>query len=239
MNALQMLAQAAGIAYAAGLNLYATLGIVGLIARFGWVGPLPEGLAGLGSWWIIGVALVLMTVEFVVSLMPSVAAIWDTLHSLIRPPAAAALAAATAWHADPIFVLVAALVGGSLAVTTHTTKLGLRYAIDASPDPIGNAVMSIVELGLVSTICVVLWPHPFLTLVFALVVPVDHSYGHLGENRGVVPNAPQKPGEESSRSIAPLRSGAQERPAQRQVLRMDEATIQHRLWKQDLVRRCS
>lgn len=170
MNALQMLAQAAGIAYAAGLNLYATLGIVGLIARFGWVGPLPEGLAGLGSWWIIGVALVLMTVEFVVSLMPSVAAIWDTLHSLIRPPAAAALAAATAWHADPVFVLVAALVGGSLAVTTHTTKLGLRYAIDASPDPIGNAVMSIVELGLVSTICVVLWPHPFLTLVFALVV---------------------------------------------------------------------
>lgn len=165
-----MLAQAAGIAYAAGLNLYATLGIVGLIARFGWVGPLPEGLAGLGSWWIIGVALVLMTVEFVVSLMPSVAAIWDTLHSLIRPPAAAALAAATAWHADPVFVLVAALVGGSLAVTTHTTKLGLRYAIDASPDPIGNAVMSIVELGLVSTICVVLWPHPFLTLVFALVV---------------------------------------------------------------------
>ena len=170
MNALQMLAQAAGIAYAAGLNLYATLGIVGLIARFGWVGPLPEGLAGLGSWWIIGVALVLMTVEFVVSLMPSVAAIWDTLHSLIRPPAAAALAAATAWHADPVFVLVAALVGGSLAVTTHTTKLGLRYAIDASPDPIGNTVMSIVELGLVSTICVVLWPHPFLTLVFALVV---------------------------------------------------------------------
>ena len=165
-----MLAQAAGIAYAAGLNLYATLGVVGLIARFGWVGPLPEGLAGLGSWWIIGVALVLMTVEFVVSLMPSVAAIWDTLHSLIRPPAAAALAAATAWHADPVFVLVAALVGGSLAVTTHTTKLGLRYAIDASPDPIGNAVMSIVELGLVSTICVVLWPHPFLTLVFALVV---------------------------------------------------------------------
>ena len=55
-------------------------------------------------------------------------------------------------------------------MTTHTTKLGLRYAIDASPDPIGNAVMSIVELGLVSTICVVLWPHPFLTLVFALVV---------------------------------------------------------------------
>ncbi|MEP6618087.1 MAG: DUF4126 domain-containing protein [bacterium] len=170
MNALQMLAQAAGIAYAAGLNLYATLGIVGLVARFGWVGPIPEGLTGLSSWWIIGTALALVTIEFLVSLMPSVAAIWDTLHSLIRPPAAAALAAATAWHADPGFVLVAALLGGSLAVTTHTTKLGLRYAIDASPEPIGNGVMSVAELGLVSTICIALWPHPFLTLAFAIIV---------------------------------------------------------------------
>ena len=170
MSALQMLAQAAGIAYAAGLNLYATLGVVGLVARFGWVGPLPEGLVGLGSWWLIGIAMVLVVAEFMASVIPSIAAIWDTLHSLIRPPAAAALAAATVWHADPIFVLVAALVGGSLAVTTHTTKLGLRYAIDASPEPIGNGVMSIAELGLVSAVCIAVWPHPFLTLAFALIV---------------------------------------------------------------------
>ena len=62
---------------------------------------------------------------------------------LIRPPAAAALAAATAWHGDPVFVLVAALLGGGLAITTHTTKLGLRYAIDASPEPVTNGVTSI------------------------------------------------------------------------------------------------
>jgi hypothetical protein len=172
MNALQTLAQAAGIAYAAGLNLYATVGIVGLAARLGWIGPLPGSLAGLSSWWVIIVALVLMTIEFLASLIPAVASAWDTLHSLVRPPAAAALAAATAWHGDPAFVLVAALIGGSLAVTTHTTKLGLRYAVDMSPEPLSNGVTSVAELGLVATIALALWQHPYLTLAFALLVLV-------------------------------------------------------------------
>jgi hypothetical protein len=170
MNALQTLAQAAGIAYAAGLNLYATVGIVGLAARLGWIGPLPGSLAGLSSWWVIIIALTLMVIEFGASLMPAVASAWDTLHSLIRPPAAAALAAATAWHGDPAFVLIAALIGGTLAVTTHTTKLGLRYAVDMSPEPISNGVTSTVELGLVTTIALTLWQHPYLTLAFALGV---------------------------------------------------------------------
>ena len=170
MNALQTLVQSAGIAYAAGLNLYATVSVVGLATRFGWIGPLPGSLAALSSWWVIGIALALMTVEFLASLIPAVASIWDTLHSLIRPPAAAGLAAATAWHGDPAFVLVAALLGGGLAVTTHTTKLGLRYAIDASPEPISNGVTSVAELGFVTTIALTLWSHPYLTMTFALVV---------------------------------------------------------------------
>jgi hypothetical protein len=170
MNALQTLAQAAGIAYAAGLNLYATVGIVGLAARLGWIGPLPGSLAGLSSWWVIIAALTLMVIEFAASLVPAVASAWDTMHSLIRPPAAAALAAATAWHGDPAFVLVAALVGGTLAVTTHTTKLGLRYAVDMSPEPISNGVTSTAELGLVATITLMVWQHPYLTLAFALAV---------------------------------------------------------------------
>ena len=170
MNALQTLAQAAGVAYAAGLNLYATVGIVGLAARLGWIGPLPGSLAGLSSWWVIVAALTLMVIEFAASLIPSVASAWDTLHSLVRPPAAAALAAATAWHGDPAFVLIAALVGGTLAVTTHTTKLGLRYAVDMSPEPISNGVTSTAELGLVATISLLIWQHPYLTLAFALAV---------------------------------------------------------------------
>ena len=170
MNALQTLAQAAGVAYAAGLNLYATVGIIGLAARLGWIGPLPGSLAGLSTWWVIVAALTLMVIEFTASLVPAVASAWDTIHSLIRPPAAAALAAATAWHGDPAFVLIAALVGGTLAVTTHTTKLGLRYAVDMSPEPISNGVTSTAELGLVAGISLLVWQHPYLTLVVALAV---------------------------------------------------------------------
>ena len=168
MNALQTLAQAAGIAYTAGLNLYATIGIVGLAGRLGWIGPLPGSLSGLTSWWVIGISLALTAVEFLASLIPAVASVWDTIHSFIRPPAAAALAAATAWHGDPAFVLVAALLGGGLGITTHTTKLGLRYAVDASPEPVSNGVMSVSELGVVTAIMVAIWNHPYITLLIAL-----------------------------------------------------------------------
>ena len=168
MNALQTLAQAAGVAYAAGLNLYATVGVIGLASRLGWIGPLPGSLSALTSWWVIGVALALTAIEFLASLIPAIASAWDTVHSLVRPPAAAALASATAWHGDPAFVLVAALLGGGLAVTTHTTKLGLRYAVDASPEPVSNGVMSVSELGLVTAIMIAIWSHPYITLVIAL-----------------------------------------------------------------------
>jgi hypothetical protein len=172
VNTLQTLAQAAGVAYAAGLNLYATVGIIGLAARLGWIGPLPGSLVGVTSWWVIGIALALTVVEFLASLIPALASAWDTLHSLVRPPAAAALAAATAWHGDPAFVLVAALLGGGLAVTTHTTKLGLRYAVDASPEPVSNGVMSVSELSFVAALMMFIWSHPFITLTIALVALV-------------------------------------------------------------------
>lgn len=172
MNALQTLAQATGVAYAAGLNLYATVGVIGLASRAGWIGPLPGSLESLSSAWVIIVALTLMMIELVASFLPAVASAWDTIHSLIRPPAAAALAAAAAWHGDPAFVLVAALLGGGVAVTTHTTKLGLRYAVDVSPEPISNGVMSAAELGLVATIALLVWQHPFLTLALAFLLLV-------------------------------------------------------------------
>jgi hypothetical protein len=168
VNALQTLAQAAGVAYSAGLNLYATIGIIGLAGRLGWIGPLPGSLAAFTSWWVITLALGLTAIELFASLVPAVASIWDTVHSFIRPPAAAALAAATAWHGDPVFVLVAALIGGGVGATTHTTKLGLRYAVDASPEPVSNGIMSVSELGLVSAVMIAVWNHPYITLALAL-----------------------------------------------------------------------
>jgi Na+-transporting methylmalonyl-CoA/oxaloacetate decarboxylase gamma subunit len=172
MNSFGTLAQALGIAYTTGINLYATVAIVGLAERLGWIGPLPGGLSIVANPFIIGLATVLYLLEFLATLIPGVASAWETFSSLIRPPAAAALAAATAWHGDAVLVLAAALLGGSLAVVTHTTKLGLRYAIDTSPEPLTNGASNIAELGLVATVSLLIWQHPWATLGFALGILV-------------------------------------------------------------------
>jgi hypothetical protein len=164
------LVQGLGLAYAAGLNLYATVAVTGLAVRLGWVQHVPTTIEPFGNAIVIGLAVLCYVVEFVATLVPGVASAWETLHGLVRPPAAAILAAATAWHGDPIIVLIAALAGGGLAITTHTTKLGLRYAIDASPEPVTNGIANITELGLVSAVAVAIWHHPIITLVIALVV---------------------------------------------------------------------
>jgi hypothetical protein len=172
MFSLITLVQGIGLAYAAGLNLYAAVAVTGLAVRNGWITGVPTTIEPLGNWLVIGIAATLYVIEFVATLIPGVASAWETLHSLIRPPAAAVLAAATAWHSDPVIVLVAALLGGGLAITTHTTKLGLRYAIDASPEPVTNGVANIMELGLVSAVAIAIWHHPFVTLAVALLVLV-------------------------------------------------------------------
>jgi hypothetical protein len=164
------LVQGIGLAYAAGLNLYATVAVTGIAIRLGWVPHPPTTIEPFGNLLVIGVASAFYIVEFIATLIPGVASAWETLHSLIRPPAAAVLAAATAWHGDPVIVLLAALAGGGLAITTHTTKLGLRYAIDASPEPITNGIANITELGLVTAVAVAIWHHPIITLAVALVV---------------------------------------------------------------------
>jgi hypothetical protein len=166
------LVQSLGLAYAAGLNLYATVAITGLAVRYGWVHNVPTTIEGFGNLAVIVLAVALYSIEFVATLIPGVASAWETLHSLIRPPAAAMLAAATAWHADPVIVLIAALLGGGLAITTHTTKLGLRYAIDASPEPITNSLANGVEFTLVAVVAIAIWHHPLITLLLALLVLV-------------------------------------------------------------------
>ena len=172
MNSFITLLHGLGLAYAAGLNLYAAVAVTGFAIRLGWITGVPSTIVGFGSIWVIGIAGALYVIEFVATLIPGVSSAWETVHSLIRPPAAAVLAAATAWHADPVIVLVAALLGGALAITTHTTKLGLRYAIDASPEPVTNGLTNSVELGLVAAVAVGIWHHPIITLAFALLVLV-------------------------------------------------------------------
>src|SRR5919204_4712651 len=97
MSSLTSLAQALGIAYAAGINLYATVAILGLAERNGWITSLPGPLQAVGSVWVIALASLLYVIEFLATLIPGVASLWETVHTAIRPPAAALLAAGTLW----------------------------------------------------------------------------------------------------------------------------------------------
>jgi hypothetical protein len=172
MNPLVTLAESLGIAYASGISLYATVALVGIGEQFGWIGPLPGVLGVLANPIIIAVAALLALVEFLATLIPGVASAWEAAHTVIRTPAAAALAVATAWHADPIVIVLAGLLGGGLGLTTNLTKLGLRVAVDTSPEPVSNGVVNVAELGVVATLSYAMWHHPIITLVGALVLLV-------------------------------------------------------------------
>ena len=172
MNALATLAQALGLSFASGINVYATMLVVGLVQRAGWVQHMPGVLGALSNWIVLSVVGVLFVIEFVATLVPGVASAWETFHTLIRPPAAAVLAAATAWHSDVALVLVSALLGGGMALATHATKLGIRYAIDTSPEPVTNGAANVAEVGVVALIGIFIWQHPFLSLGLALALLV-------------------------------------------------------------------
>ena len=172
MATLATLAQALCLAYASGISLYATIALLGIAERWGWVTGLPSPLSAVGSPWIVGLAFVLTLVEFVATLVPGLASLWDGVHSFIRPPAAAALAILLVWHADPAVVLAAGLLGGSLGLATHATKLGVRIAVDSSPEPVTNGVANLGELTTVALVMAFVWQHPFVTLGAALAVLV-------------------------------------------------------------------
>ena len=172
MGSLVTLAQALGLAYASGINLYATVLILGLSERMGWIGPLPGALGAVSSIPVLTIAGILFLFEFAATLIPGIASAWETFHTVVRPPAGAVLAVATAWHGDAMLVLSAALLGGGLALTTHVTKLGLRYAVDTSPEPVTNGVVNVAEFGLAASVAYFVWNYPFITLGIALVVLV-------------------------------------------------------------------
>ncbi len=170
MTSITTVVQSLGVAMAAGINLPATVAVLGISERAGWIAPLPGVLGAVGSLWIIGIAALLYAMEFLVTLIPGVASVWETAQSVIRPPAAAFLAVATAYHLNPAYVVAAGLLGGGLALTTHGTKLGLRYAVDTSPEPVTNSLANLAELGTIASIGIFIWSHPYITITVAILV---------------------------------------------------------------------
>ena len=163
---ISTIAIAMGASWVSGINLYATVATLGLLSRFAHL-PLPGELQVLTSWWVIGVAVVLYVIEFVADKVPYVDSTWDVIHTFIRVPAGAVLAASAFGDFDRSIQVIALLLGGGLALSSHGTKAATRAMLNASPEPVSNIVASILEdiVAIVSVICAMFLP----VLLFIIV----------------------------------------------------------------------
>jgi len=166
---LHLIGLALGTSFAAGLNLYATVATLGLLERFGVV-ALPPPLQPLAHPVVIGVALFLYVIEFFADKVPYVDTAWDTLHTFIRPPAAAILAYAAVAGVPEPWRIVAALVAGGVALTSHGTKTTARAAVNTSPEPISNWILSVVEDAVAIALAWLAAAHPLVALGIVVVL---------------------------------------------------------------------
>jgi Domain of unknown function (DUF4126) len=130
--------------FAAGLNVYATVLTLGLLAHAHWV-ALPPGLEALSDWWIIGVSAILFSVEFVADKIPGFDLLWNALHTFIRVPVAALLAFRATSQLTPGMQLLATAVGASIALAAHGSKTAARALVTPSPEPVSNIALSASE----------------------------------------------------------------------------------------------
>ncbi len=170
MDELKLLGVALGLASLAGINLYLTVFVTGLSVHMSWVvlPPSLHGLEVLGDPTIIGVAAFLYLVEFFADKVPWVDTAWDSVHTFIRPVGAAALAVAALGNAHPVFEIVAALLAGGMALTSHVAKAGTRLVANASPEPVSNIGLSLAEDGVVfAGLGLLVW-NPIVGLIVAV-----------------------------------------------------------------------
>jgi Domain of unknown function (DUF4126) len=144
VSIVETVALSAGLAWASGIRLYLVLFLAGLLARLGYL-DLPEPLTVLSHPLVLGATGVMLVIEFVADKVPTIDSAWDALHTFIRIPAGAFLAAAALGTADPAWVATAAILGGSIAAGTHLMKAGGRALINTSPEPVSNWVASTTE----------------------------------------------------------------------------------------------
>lgn len=174
LDAPDLIAIAAALGWASGLRLYAVVFLTGMAGTLGWI-ELPAGLKVLQSPLLLGASGLMLFVEFFADKIPGVDTLWDAIHTLIRIPAGAALAAAVFGADQPSWALAAALMGGTLAATSHVAKATTRAALNASPEPFSNLAMSLLGDAVVPLSLWLSWAHPtifFAALAVALVVMV-------------------------------------------------------------------
>ena len=168
MDVLTSLGRTMGFSFAAGINLYATVAILGLASRYGWV-ALPPQYQVFDNNWIIGGALALYVVEFVADKIPWVDSAWDAVHTVIRPVGGALIAVATLGEQSTTMQTLVALFGGALAASTHFSKAGTRVMANASPEPFTNWILSIGEDAFVVGLGVLALKYPAAAAIVVIV----------------------------------------------------------------------
>ncbi len=163
-----LLALAAGLGWASGVRLYASLFIVGVVGKMGWV-ALPEGLRVLEHPWVLSAAGAMLLVEFLADKVPLIDSLWDSVQGFIRIPAGAALAAMAFGGQGVEWQTAMAIVGGGLAAGAHLTKAGTRATVNLSPEPLSNIVTSLSEDTLVAVVLWLAFAHPWALFGFLAV----------------------------------------------------------------------
>lgn len=165
---LATLGRTLGFSFAAGINLYATVAVLGLAKRYGWV-QLPEQFQVFDNDVVIGVALLLYVVEFVADKIPWVDSLWDAVHTVIRPVGGAIIAVTTLGEASPTVEGLIALLGGTVAAGTHFGKAGTRAVANTSPEPFSNWALSISEDVFVIGLAALALKYPVAAAVVVIV----------------------------------------------------------------------
>ena len=171
MSAQQILALLVSVSFAAGVNVYATVATLGLLARGGLV-TLPGSLDPITSWWVIGISAVLFLLEFFADKIPYVDLIWNALQTFVRVPVGAVLAWAGTTGLGPEWQMAATVAGGALTFVAHGGKLAIRAAVTPSPEPVSNVVLSTSEDAFTVLLVWFATRHPFLAAGVVLVLVV-------------------------------------------------------------------
>jgi Domain of unknown function (DUF4126) len=199
MSPLETLGFALGTSFASGLNLYLTVAAAGLFQRFGII-QLPDSLQVLANPIVLGIALTLFVIEFIADKIPYIDSIWDAVHTFIRPPAAAIISYSAFGQVPEEWKVGAALLAGGVALTSHGAKATTRAAVNTSPEPVSNWILSFLEDGAVVFLAWMASAHPIWTAVIVVVLVILavyviwKLYGYLrvvwDRLRGVRPSAP-------------------------------------------------
>jgi len=172
MNILSVLV---GVSLASGLSVYATVLAMGVLQRIGII-HLPANLEVVSAWPVMIAAALLYAIEFVVDKIPLLDTVWDGIHTIIRPAAGAILAYSVVGHVEPQVQLLAALLGGSLAFASHAAKASARAAVQVSPEPVSNWILSAVEDGIVFVLVWLVGSHPRIGFIVAATLAILAVY---------------------------------------------------------------